>query len=176
MDDHVTSDTSVADELAAGPGSPDLLELERQVCFALAVASRSVVAVYRPLLEPLRLTHPQYLVMLALWQHAPLSVTELGQLLQLEPATLSPLLRRLEDVGYLRRERVRGNERALRLSLTPEGVALRTQALAIPGSVMGRLQMTLAEAEHLNAFLTDVIARAKQAQAAAPGTALDATS
>jgi len=176
MDDHVTSDTGVADELDVGDGPRDLLELERQVCFALAVASRSVVAVYRPLLEPLRLTHPQYLVMLALWQYAPLSVTELSQRLQLEPATLSPLLKRLEGVGYLRRERVRGNERALRLSLTPVGTALRTQALAIPEAVMGRLQITLPEAEHLNAFLTDVIDRAKQAQAAAPGTAADAVS
>src|SRR5215210_2504367 len=101
----------------------NLLELERQVCFALAVASRSVIAVYRPLLEPLRLTHPQYLVMLALWQYAPLSLTELSQLLQLEPATLSPLLRRLEAVGYLRRERVPRNERTPRLTLTAEGAA-----------------------------------------------------
>jgi len=163
MTDHVTSDT-------AGPVAPqDLLELERQVCFALAVASRSVVAVYRPLLEPLRLTHPQYLVMLALWQHAPLSVTEVSQHLQLEPATLSPLLKRLEAVGYLRRERVVGNERTLRLTLTPEGTALRERALAIPGAVMARLQISLAEAEHLNTFLTALIARARRTDA--PGGA-----
>jgi DNA-binding MarR family transcriptional regulator len=164
MDDHVTSDTRDADGLDPTVDERDLLELERQVCFALAVASRSVVAVYRPLLEPLHLTHPQYLVMLALWQYAPLSVTALSHRLQLEPATLSPLLKRLEAVGYLRRERVAGNERALRLSLTPEGGALREQALAIPEAVMTRLQITLAEAEHLNAFLTDVIARAKSAR------------
>jgi DNA-binding MarR family transcriptional regulator len=143
----------------------DLLELERQVCFALAVASRSVIGVYRPLLEPLRLTHPQYLVMLALWQDAPLSLTALSQRLQLEPATLSPLLKRLEAVGYLRRERVPGNERALRLTLTPEGTALREQALAIPGAVMSRLQVTPADVAGLHALLTDVIHRAKQAQA-----------
>ena len=154
MSDHVISGT---DDVP----TRDLLELERQVCFALAVASRSVVGVYKPLLEPLRLTHPQYLVMLALWQHAPLSVTALSQRLQLEPATLSPLLRRLEAVGYLRRERVVGNERALRLTLTPAGTALREQALAIPGAVMERLQLSLAEAEHLNAVLTDLIARAR---------------
>jgi DNA-binding MarR family transcriptional regulator len=112
----------------------------------------------------LRLTHPQYLVMLALWQYAPLSVTELSHRLQLEPATLSPLLRRLEAVGYLRRERVLGNERTLRLTLTAEGAALRERALAIPEAVMSRLQINLAEAEHLNVFLTDVIARAKRAQ------------
>jgi DNA-binding MarR family transcriptional regulator len=162
MSDHVTSDTGDVP-------TRDLLELERQVCFALAVASRSVIGVYRPLLEPLRLTHPQYLVMLALWQYAPLSVTELSQRLQLEPATLSPLLRRLETVGYLRRERVLGNERALRLSLTPAGTALREQALAIPEAVMDRLQINLAEAEHLNAFLTDLIARARPPVDAATG-------
>src|SRR3712207_8404359 len=74
----------------------DVLALDRQVCFALSVAARNVVAVYRPVLEPLGLTHPQYLVMLALWQHGTLSVKELSGLLQLDPGTLSPLLKRLE--------------------------------------------------------------------------------
>src|SRR4051812_45274223 len=83
----------------------DPLALEQQVCFALAVAARNVIAVYRPLLEPMGLTHPQYLVMLALWQHEPLSVRELGRLLQLDPGTLSPLLKRLESSGYVRRAR-----------------------------------------------------------------------
>src|SRR4051812_3539965 len=71
----------------------DPLALHRQVCFALAVASRSVIGIYRPLLEPLRLTHPQYLVMLALWERSPRSVKELGAELRLDPATLSPLLK-----------------------------------------------------------------------------------
>ena len=70
------------------------LELERQVCFALAVASRTVIAVYRPILEPLGLTHPQYLVMLALWERSPRTVKDLGNVLQLDPGTLSPLLKR----------------------------------------------------------------------------------
>ena len=82
-----------------------MLALERQVCFALSVAARNVVAVYRPVLEPLGLTHPQYLVMLALWQHGSLSVKDLSGLLQLDPGTLSPLLKRLEAAGLLRRER-----------------------------------------------------------------------
>ena len=80
----------------------DPLALERQVCFALSIASRNVVAVYRPLLEPMGLTHPQYLVMLALWQQAPLSVTELGRRLELDPGTLSPLLKRLEAKGLVK--------------------------------------------------------------------------
>ncbi len=150
-----------------------LLELERQVCFALAVASRSVISIYRPVLEPLRLTHPQYLVMLALWQHAPLRVSELGRLLALEPATLSPLLKRLEAVGYLERRREEGDERALRLTLTPAGVALREQALHVPRVVMQQLRLELADAERLHGMLTDVIGRARQAgvDAAVPALA-----
>ena len=86
----------------------DLLALDRQVCFALAVASRSVIALYRPLLDPMGLTHPQYLVMLALWEESPLSVKQLSDLLQLDPGTLSPLLKRLEAAGYLTRARAPG--------------------------------------------------------------------
>jgi hypothetical protein len=81
------------------PREPDLLRLDQQVCFALAVASRNVIALYRPILEPMGLTHPQYLVMLALWGESPLTVKQLGGLLSLEPATLSPLLKRLEAGG-----------------------------------------------------------------------------
>src|SRR4051812_40321581 len=88
------------------PASPaDPLALDQQVCFALVVAARSVVAVYRPVLDRMGLTHPQYLVMLALWQDAPLSVKRLGELLQLDPGTLSPLLKRLESAGFITRRR-----------------------------------------------------------------------
>ena len=104
-----------------GPPDGDPLALERQVCFALSVAARGVVAVYRPLLEPMGLTHPQYLVMLALWEHEPLSVRELSGLLQLDPGTLSPLLKRLEAAGYLRRERDPADERILAVALTAAG-------------------------------------------------------
>ena len=119
----------------------DPLALEEQVCFALSVAARGVVAVYRPLLEPMGLTHPQYLVMLALWQRAPLSVRDLSRLLQLDPGTLSPLLKRLESTGYLRRERDPADERSLAVTLTPEGRALREEALKIPPAVVERLGM-----------------------------------
>src|SRR6201990_3348352 len=86
----------------------DPLELERQVCFALAVTNRAVLAVYRPLLEPLGLTHPQYLVMLALWDNAksgegPLSVKQIAALLQMDSATLSPMLKRLQAQGLIAR-------------------------------------------------------------------------
>ncbi|NUT53089.1 MAG: MarR family transcriptional regulator [Saccharothrix sp.] len=136
----------------------DPLALERQVCFALSVASRNVVAVYRPLLEPMGLTHPQYLVMLALWGRAPLSVKELSGLLALEPATLSPLLKRLEAIGYVTRSRDAADERQLAVALTEAGAALRERALAIPPAVVERLGMSLDELRDLHAVLTRVIA------------------
>jgi DNA-binding MarR family transcriptional regulator len=143
------------------PVDSDPLALEEQVCFALSVAARGVVAVYRPLLEPMGLTHPQYLVMLALWQHAPLSVRELSGLLQLDPGTLSPLLKRLEAIGYLRRERDRADERSLAVTLTPAGKALRDRAEQIPPAVVERLGMPVEDLQRLHAALTQVIAAAR---------------
>ena len=134
------------------------LALEEQVCFALSVAARGVVAVYRPLLEPMGLTHPQYLVMLALWQHSPVSVRRLSELLQLDPGTLSPLLKRLEAIGYLRRERDPADERSLAITLTDSGRALRAEAEKIPPAVVQRLGMPLDDLEQLHAVLTRVIA------------------
>jgi len=141
----------------------DPLALESQVCFALAVASRRVIAEYRPLLEPLGLTHPQYLVMLALWQHQPLSVRDLGRLLSLEPATLSPLLKRLEALAYVRRQRRPQDERTLDVTLTEPGQALRERALAIPPAMMRRLAMSVDELQQLHVQLSDVIARTADA-------------
>lgn len=138
---------------------PDLLALESQVCFALAVASRRVIGLYRPVLEPMGLTHPQYLVMLALWQHEPLSVRRLGELVSLEPATLSPLLKRLEVIGYITRAREACDERTLKVALTDEGRALRERALQVPPTIMAELGMDVGQLRDLHAMLTDVIAR-----------------
>ena len=138
----------------------DPLALEEQVCFALSVAARSVVGVYRPLLEPMGLTHPQYLVMLTLWQYAPLSVRRLSDLLQLDPGTLSPLLKRLEAIGYLRRERDPADERSLAITLTAEGRALRSRAEQIPPAVVERLGLPIEDLQTLHAALTRVIAAA----------------
>lgn len=138
----------------------DPLALEQQVCFALSIAARGVVAVYRPLLEPMGLTHPQYLVMLALWQRSPLSGRELCGLLHLDPGTLSPLLKRLEAAGYLVRERDRADERALAVTLTGAGRALRKRALDIPPAVVGILGMELDELKSLHGALTRVITAA----------------
>ncbi|GAA2690318.1 MULTISPECIES: MarR family winged helix-turn-helix transcriptional regulator [Actinosynnema] len=142
----------------------DPLALERQVCFALSIASRTVVSIYRPLLEPLGLTHPQYLVMLALWQGAPLSVKELSGLLALDPGTLSPLLKRLEAIGYVQRGRDADDERVLAVTLTPQGQALRQEALKIPPAVVDRLGVELDQLQDLHGALTGLIAAAKEAQ------------
>ncbi|WP_196470262.1 MarR family transcriptional regulator [Planomonospora sp. ID91781] len=147
----------------------DPLSLENQVCFALAVASRSVIGLYRPVLEPMGLTHPQYLVMLALWQHAPLSVKDLSGLLQLEPATLSPLLKRLEAAGLVERRRASTDERSLAVTLTEHGRALRAQAEQIPAAIVERLGMDLAELQDLHKALTRVIAAANGAHLVANG-------
>ena len=146
--------------------SEDMLALERQVCFALSVAARTVVAVYRPVLEPLGLTHPQYLVMLALWQHGPLSVKELSGLLQLDPGTLSPLLKRLEAAELLRRERDPRDQRNLSLALTDKGRALRAEAEKIPAGIVARLGMPIEELMSLQSALTEVIGASQRALAA----------
>ncbi|HEY3556784.1 MAG TPA: MarR family transcriptional regulator [Kribbella sp.] len=137
------------------------LALEHQVCFALAVAARSVIALYRPLLEPMGLTHPQYLVMLALWEFEPVSVKDLSGMLQLEPATLSPLLKRLESTGLLRRDRDSRDERSLAVALTEKGRTLRDQALEVPPAIVDRLGMDIDELLQLHERLTRVIAAAK---------------
>jgi MarR family transcriptional regulator, organic hydroperoxide resistance regulator len=141
----------------------DALALERQVCFALSVAARNVVAVYRPWLEPMGLTHPQYLVMLALWQHGPLAIKDLSRLLQLDPGTLSPLVKRLEQAGLVRRDRDPRDERALAIALTDEGRALREQAEQIPAGIVAHLGMPLDELLSLHDALTRVIAASQGA-------------
>jgi DNA-binding MarR family transcriptional regulator len=149
----------------------DPLALERQVCFALAVTNRAVLAVYRPLLEPLGLTHPQYLVMLALWDHyksesdRPLSVKEIAAALQLDSATLSPMLKRLEAVGLITRTRSAADERATDVELTKAGIQLRRRALKIPPAVIDRLGVGLDELELLHDVLTRVNAAALAAGA-----------
>lgn len=137
--------------------APNPLALESQVCFALSVASRSVIAAYRPVLEPVGLTHPQYLVMLALWENEPLSVRRLADLLALEPATVSPLLKRLEALGYLERRRSTADERVVEITLTDAGRELRTYAETIPGTMMRRLGLTEDDLRDLHRAMSALI-------------------
>lgn len=129
------------------PSDEDLLKLESQLCFAIVTAARNVVSIYRPVLEPLGLTHPQYLVMLALWEQAPRSLSELADELAMEPATLSPLVKRLEAQGRVVRARRADDERVLDIGLTDTGRALRAQAVAVPTQIMARVGMDLGQIE-----------------------------
>jgi len=142
----------------------DPLELDRQVCFALAVASRSVVGLYRPILEPLGLTHPQYLVMLALWQRSPRRFGEVADALSLDLATLSPLVRRLEAMGLIERRRGDEDARVVELAPTEAGRALRERALEVPGRVVERLGVPVARLEALRDELTGLIGAVRAAE------------
>ncbi|HVU74984.1 MAG TPA: MarR family transcriptional regulator [Mycobacteriales bacterium] len=143
--------------MAAAAPEVDLLALDKQVCFALSVASRTVIAIYRPILEPMGLTHPQYLVMLALWEEHPRSAKDLAAALHFDPATLSPLLKRLEAIGYVERARHTEDERVLVVDLTKAGVALRKRALDVPVQVIARLGMSIPELEAIRDGLTRLI-------------------
>jgi len=130
-------------------GMDDPLAVEAQVCLTVSAAARSLVAFYRPLLEPLGLTHPQYLAMLALWQHERLSLKDLAALLHLEPATASPLVKRLEAMGLVRRERASDDERALEIAVTENGRALRASAVGIPAAMVAGLGLTTEQIEQI---------------------------
>jgi DNA-binding MarR family transcriptional regulator len=129
--------------------TPDHLLLDQQLCFALYAASRSITGIYRPLLEALGLTYPQYLVMLVLWEQDGLTVRELGQRLQLDSGTLTPLLKRLQSAGLVSRQRRTDDERAVDIRLTPAGRALREQASDIPACMAQRLQLSLDQMQRL---------------------------
>ena len=145
----------------------DPLALDRQVCFALTVAGRAVVQFYRPILEPLGLTHPQYLVMLALWERSPRRFGDVAGALHLDPATLSPLVRRLETMGLVQRRRAADDERAVELFPTEAGIALRERATAVPRDVLERLRMPIADLERVRDDLTGLITAIEDADARA---------
>ncbi|MGC3021632.1 MULTISPECIES: MarR family winged helix-turn-helix transcriptional regulator [unclassified Brevibacterium] len=140
------------------------LALESQICFALAVASRGVIGAYRSVLEPIHLTHPQYLVMLALWQHEKLTMREIAGLLRLEPATVSPLVKRLEALDYVAKMRSEHDERIVEVTLTPTGLRLRETAQTIPGKMMDKLGMDVDGVRDLHAVMQKIIASVDAAE------------
>ena len=113
----------------------DSLRLDRQICFSLYAASRLVTRLYQPLLEPLGLTYPQYVVLMVLWEDAPCAVSRVAARALLNTNTLTPLLKRLEALGYIRRRRSRDDERVVELHLTPAGRALQRRAACVPGQL-----------------------------------------
>jgi len=134
---------------------PDWLRLESQLCFALYSSSLAMTKLYKPLLEPLGLTYPQYLALLVLWEQDGIAVGSLGERLYLDSGTLTPLLKRLEAAGLVRRERSVDDERRVLVHLTDEGGALRSRARGIPRDLAGA---TGCSAEEV-ASLTDQLQR-----------------
>ena len=113
----------------------DSMKLEDQLCFPLYACAREIVKAYRPSLEALGLTYTQYITMMVLWEENRVSVKDLGRRLHLDSGTLTPLLKKLEEKGYLQRERSTKDERVVIASITGNGVRLRTQAAAVPAAI-----------------------------------------
>ena len=146
------------------PGRPPLVSLTAQLCFALYAAARAVIAGYRPLLTPLGLTHTQYLVMLVIWEHQRVTVSDLGQRLQLDSGTLSPLLSRLERAGLIQRARGHHDDRVVEISATPQGQALRGRTAHVPTLMARASGMTPAEIADLRDTLQVLTMRLRAAE------------
>ena len=140
----------------------DALLLDHQLCFALYSASLAMTKLYKPLLAELGLTYPQYLAMLALWEEDGQTVSALGERLHLDSGTLTPLLKRLEASGHIRRTRDAQDERRVRIALTPQGLGLRDQAERIPHCVLESSQCTLPELVALTSQLKTLRERLSQ--------------
>lgn len=135
----------------------DALALENQVCFALYSATNAVVRAYRPLLDELSLTYPQYLVMMVLWKEPGISVKTLGEKLHLDSGTLTPLLKRLETKQLVIRNRSKEDERVRVLQLTPQGLALKQQANQIPQLMRCKVGATADELQQLKLLSEKVL-------------------
>jgi DNA-binding MarR family transcriptional regulator len=156
----------VMDVPADSAGIP---KLSQHLCFALYSASGLMTRLYRPLLEPLGLTYPQYLTMLALWEHAPRTVGEVGEALGLDSATLTPLLKRLEASGMVTRRRDPADERRVLVEPTPQGWALRESAKAVSAAMRCHSPLDGDELKSLHQTLTRLIDGLREASAPAPG-------
>ncbi|MFJ4920282.1 MarR family winged helix-turn-helix transcriptional regulator [Streptomyces sp. NPDC088725] len=148
----------MSDETETRPEQGFTLLLDDQLCFALYAASRAVTSRYRPLLQELGLTYPQYLVMLVLWERGPVPVRDLGTALELDSGTLSPLLKRLEANGLIHRERRADDERSVLIRLSEGGVALRERAKAVPLAIGEAIGLTSEEAQTVRTILRKLTA------------------
>lgn len=131
--------------MRSAPTTDDLLRLDNQLCFAVYSTSLAMTRLYKPLLDKLDLTYPQYLVMLALWEQDGLTVSELGERLSLDSGTLTPLLKRLEANGLVARLRDVADERRVRVTLTAAGRRLKSRAAGVPGCLMAATQCSVPE-------------------------------
>ena len=139
------------------PDSFDPLKLENQLCFPLYAASRGIIKLYKPHLDKLDLTYTQYITMMVMWEEKRVCVKELGERLFLDSGTLTPLLKKLEAKGLITRERSKQDERALDVSVTPTGEALREEALHVPEAMAGCMPLAPEEAAQLYGLLRKML-------------------
>lgn len=139
---------------------PDDVDLDQLLCFDLYAASRAVTGLYRPLLAPLGLTYPQYLVLVVLWQQGQVSIKQLSESLQLDYGTLTPLLRRMEASGLITRARSAEDERSVTIELAPAGKALKRKAKGIPDKICQGIGLDADQALRLQQMLRSVTAHA----------------
>lgn len=161
-------------EGCATPAAGEGPRLDGQLCFALYSAANLTTRLYRPLLEPLGITYPQYLALMALWERAPRSVGELGEALGLDSGTLTPLLKRLEAGGFVTRTRDARDERRVLVGLTPAGADLRARAAAIPETLRCGLPLPLHDAAALRDALWRYVHALRSGGAGKTETAEDA--
>ncbi len=129
------------------------IRLKNQICFPLYACSKEIVRRYKPFLDELDLTYTQYIVMMVLWERKEVNVKELGNELMLDSGTLTPLLKKLQSKGYIKRERMESDERNLQVTLTEAGEALKEEAVKIPGKMSGCVTLDSSEAEELYRLL-----------------------
>ena len=149
--------------MQAETATEDMLKLDSQLCFAVYSTSLAMTRLYKPLLEKLSLTYPQYLVMLALWERDGVMVSELGAQLSLDSGTLTPLLKRLENIGLVSRLRDVTDERRVRVTLTPAGRSLKARAVGLPACILAASQCSIDELSTLTRELQQLRERLKAA-------------
>jgi MarR family transcriptional regulator, organic hydroperoxide resistance regulator len=155
-------ETKTENPVTPADGGSAPLSLEANLCFAIYGAAHAFTRTYKPLLEPLGLTYPQYLVMLCLWEEDGQTVKALGERLGLDSGTLSPLLKRMEQTGFVKRERSREDERQVKIALTDEGKALEARSAGVRQAIGAALGCTMDEAAALRDEVMALKARLMQ--------------
>ena len=138
------------------------LKLDEQICFPLYVLSKEITGLYRPILEELDLTYPQYLVMMVLWEEDGLAVSHIGEKLFLDSGTLTPVLKRLENKGFINRIRNKEDERVVQLFLTENGKNLRQQACGIPEKLLEQIHVQIEDLKNFKETLNQLINNIKK--------------
>ncbi|KAA0130732.1 MarR family transcriptional regulator [Chryseobacterium sp. SN22] len=137
--------------------NPECLKLDNQLCFPLYVIAKEITGLYRPFLDELDITYPQYLVMMILWEHDGLPVNSIGEKLYLDSGTLTPLLKRLEAKGFISRKRKKEDERVVEVFITESGKALQLKACEIPGKLLQKIDAAPEDWIHLKESVQKIL-------------------